>query len=117
MKCEVPGKPLSEEADKQIEEFLRQRPVRPVVLDERISTSARRLMRFHPECKKPTDGIHLATALLLNVDEMHTYDGADLLKLTGQINAANGKPLTICTPRAAPPPPARPLPAQDKTEK
>lgn len=59
---------------------------------------ARRLMRRHPECKKPTDAVHLATAILVNVDEMHTYDASDLLGLSGKIARQDGVMLTICTP-------------------
>ena len=91
VKCDSPAKPLSEEGDKKIELLLRQKWIKPVVVDERIGVAARRLMRGHPECKKPSDGIHLATALALNVDEMHTFDGSDLIKLDGKINCANGK--------------------------
>ena len=106
-KCEGKAKPLAEADDKQVEALLRQKWIRPMLVDERIGVAARRLMRFHPECKKPSDAIHLATALALNVDEMHTYDGSDLLSLDGKINRADGKPLKICTPYA-PPPPSRP---------
>jgi len=61
-------------------------------------------MRRHPECKKPSDAVHLATALALSVDEMQTYDTSDLLKLDGKIKCANGKPLKICRPSVPPPP-------------
>jgi predicted nucleic acid-binding protein len=101
VKCEGPAKPLSEDGDKQMEQLLRQKWIRPIVVDERISVAARRLMRYHSECKKPADGIHLATALALNVDEMHTFDGPDLLKLDGKVVRADGKPLKICVPRPA----------------
>lgn len=104
-KCEGKAKPLAEADDQQIETLLRQKWIRPVIVDERIATAARRLMRHHPECKKPSDGLHLATAMALNVDEMHTYDGSDLLGLNGNINRADGKPLTICTPYPQPKPP------------
>lgn len=114
VKCEEGPKPLSEEGDKRVEQLLRQKWVRPVVVDERIGIAARRLMRHYPPCKKPSDGIHLATALALNVDEMHTYDGSDLLGLSGKINRPNGSStLTICVPKpmpssAAPEPPQLP---------
>jgi hypothetical protein len=62
-------------------------------------------MRHHPQCKKPSDGVHLATALALIVDEMHTYDGSDLLGLDGKVNRADDKPLKICTPKPTPKPP------------
>ncbi|MCR4268753.1 PIN domain-containing protein [Nitratireductor sp. ZSWI3] len=101
-KCEGPSKPLSEDEDKRIEALLRQKWIRPILVDERIGVLSRRLMRAHTECKKPSDGVHLATALVLNVDEMNTYDGADLLGLDGKINKSDGKPLKICRPTPSP---------------
>ena len=77
-------------------------------MDERIGIAARRLMRYHAACKKPSDGVHLATALALNVDEMHTFDGSDLLSLDGKVDRADGKPLKICIPTPAPAPPKPP---------
>ncbi|MGH6822462.1 MAG: type II toxin-antitoxin system VapC family toxin [Methylocella sp.] len=103
VKCEAGSKPLAEAKDKEIEHLLRQTWIRPGVVDERIGIAARRLMRFHAACKKPSDGVHLATALALNVDEMHTFDGSDLLLLDGKVNRADGKPLKICIPTPAPP--------------
>lgn len=98
-KCEGPAKPLTEQGDKDIEAVLGQAFIEPVLVDEGIGISARRLMRAHPECKKPTDAIHLATALRLSVDEMHTYDGSDLLGLSDKIMCADGRYLSICTAR------------------
>ena len=102
-KCEGPSKPLSVSEDERIEKLLRQKWIKPVLVDERIGIATRRLMRYHPECKKPSDGVHLATALALNVDEMNTYDGSDLLHLDGKVNRADGKPLKICRPQPPPP--------------
>ncbi len=101
-KCEGKAKPLAEEGDKQIERLLGQGFIVGVLVDEQIGISGRRLMRHHAECKKPSDGIHLATALRLNVDEMHTYDGSDLLTLNGKVLRADGQPLKICTPYVRP---------------
>jgi predicted nucleic acid-binding protein len=70
-RAEGSAKPLSEAEDKKIEALLLQTWVQPVVVDERIGTAARRLMRRHPECKKPSDAVHLATALALHVDEIY----------------------------------------------
>jgi predicted nucleic acid-binding protein len=103
-KCEGPAKPLAEAQDRQIETMLGQRWVQPVVVDGLIGTAARRLMRRHPECKKPTDAVHLATALALNVEEMHTFDRSDLLGLDGKVNRADGVPLKICVPYVLEPP-------------
>lgn len=55
-------------------------------------------MRRHTECKKPTDAVHLATAILVNADEMHTYDASDLLGLSGKVARQDGEMLTICIP-------------------
>jgi predicted nucleic acid-binding protein len=101
-KCEGIAKPLAEADDKRIEALLRQRWIRPVIVDERIGVAARRLMRHYPECKKPSDAIHLATALSINADEMHTYDKSDLLRLDGKVNRGDGVLLKICTPAALP---------------
>jgi predicted nucleic acid-binding protein len=97
-KCEGRVKPLAPENDKEVEDLLGQKWIKPAVVDELIAVAARRLMRHYPECKKPSDAIHLATALALNVDEMHTYDQSDLLKLDGKVLRADGKPLKICVP-------------------
>jgi predicted nucleic acid-binding protein len=116
-KCEGAAKPLDEEGDQKIEDLLRQRWIEPVLVDERIGVYARRLMRRYPECKKPTDAVHLASALIVGPDEMHTYDKSDLLNLNGQILASNTRPLTICTPRPIPPPPPPPAPLLDPLDK
>lgn len=107
-KCEGVIKPLPEAEDVKIEALLRQAWIRTLVVDERIALAARRLLRTHPECKKPSDGIHLATALSMNLDEMHTFDGSDLLKLSGKVQRADGKPQIICVPKQLPPPPSDP---------
>lgn len=78
--------------------------IRPVVVDELLAIAGRRLMRSHAQCKKPSDGVHLATACALNVDEMHTFDKSDLLSLDGKVMKRDGKPLKICLPYAMPPP-------------
>ena len=109
-KCEGLAEPLAEAQDKNIEALLRQPWVQPVVVDERIGTAARRLMRQHPECKKPSDAIHLATALALNVDEMHTFDKSDLIRLSEKVMRADGVPLKICPPYVLAPPLPLPIP-------
>jgi predicted nucleic acid-binding protein len=98
-RCEGIVKPLPEADDKQIVDYLTQKWVERMLLDENIATFARRLLRKHPECKKPSDGIHLATALHHDVDEIHTWDGSDLLGLDGKTQKRNLGPLTICRPR------------------
>lgn len=100
-RCEGPAKPLSDDQDKQIIQLLKQPWILPAVVDELIARAARTLMRTHAQCKKPSDAIHLATAISLKVDEMHTYDGSDLLVLDGKVLRADLVPLKICTPYAA----------------
>lgn len=104
-KCEGPIKPLPEADDVKIVHLLSQSWIRPLVLDERIALAARKLLRLHPECKKPSDGIHLASALSMNLEEMHTYDGSDLLMLSGKVLRLDQKPQVICLPKPLPPDP------------
>lgn len=110
-KCEGKARPLDEDGDKRIEAVLQQSFVEGIIVDEGIGIWARRLMRRFEDCKKPSDAIHLATALRINSDEMHTFDGSDLLRIDGLAQKSNGEPLTICTPAKAlaPPPPPAPL--------
>ena len=102
VKCQNPGTALSVDDDKKIEQLLGQKWIRPVIVDERIAVLARRLMRHHSECKKPADAIHLSSALVLGVSEMHTFDKSDLLRLDGKVLKSDNKPLKICTPYALP---------------
>jgi len=97
-KCEGGRKPLLASEEDRVVQFLNQEFVLGVVVDETIGTAARRLMRQYVQCKKPSDAIHLATALRMNVDEMHTYDGSDLLSLDGQVRRQDGALLRICVP-------------------
>jgi predicted nucleic acid-binding protein len=102
-KCEGKAKPLEEDREDAVAGFFSSERILPVVLDRRTAELARKLMRRHPECKKPTDAIHLATAILLNVDELHTYDGSDLLVLTDKVARQDGEMLIICTPNVKEP--------------
>lgn len=107
-RCEGPARPLRVEDERSVDQLLGQRWIRAALVDERVAVAARRLMRAHAECKKPSDGIHLATAALMNVEEMHTYDHSDLLKLDGRTLRSDGKPLKIALPTPLPLPPAPP---------
>lgn len=97
-KCEGTAKPLDEAKEDDVAAFLGSEHILPAPVDRRTAELARRLMRRHPECKKPSDAVHLATAILLNVDEMHTYDGSDLLLLNEKVARGDGEMLKICTP-------------------
>jgi len=115
VKCGAPAQALDDEGDQRIEQLLSQAWIQPAVLDRAIAVAARRAMRLYPQCKKPSDAIHLATACALNVDEMHTFDGSDLLKLDGKVMRADRQMLTICKPRKAPEPP-EPSPAPNSNQ-
>lgn len=97
-KCEGPRKPLDETEEDRVARFLESEIILPIPVDRRTALLSRKLMRRHSECKKPTDGIHLATAILLNVDELHTFDGSDLLPLDNRVARQDGVLLKICTP-------------------
>jgi predicted nucleic acid-binding protein len=106
--CDGEVKGLAIADDAAFEDFLLQDFVVRVQVDLAVGTLARRLLRSHPMIAKPQDGIHLATALLNSIDELHTFDRANLLGLTGLIDRKDGEKLKICHP------PSRPVPAQPK---
>lgn len=86
----------------QIEAFFKHDfiSVRPV--DRAIGEKARRLVwefADSPEKLKPYDAVHVATAVMLNIPILHTYD-PDLLQLHGLVAFANGEKLEIVRPPA-----------------
>lgn len=93
---------LTEDEDKPFEDFIAQDFVVEVQIDHRIGVAARRLLRKHPRLKKPQDAIHLATAADGDIDEFHTFDGANLLPLDGEVFTRGGKALKICLPPEPP---------------
>lgn len=96
--CDGDSKGLLLAEDSQFEDFILQDIVTRVQVDFAVGSLARRLLRNYPTIVKPQDGIHLATALLNNVDELHTFDRENLLGLTGIIERKDGEKLTICHP-------------------
>jgi predicted nucleic acid-binding protein len=97
-KCEGRAKPLAPADDERVKNLILQKWVRPAILDEPIALEARQLLRNYPECKKPTDAIHLATAMATNVEALHTIDKSDLLPLNRRVKTRAGNLLTICPP-------------------
>ncbi len=99
-KCDGAAVGLPEDEDDPFTELLKQEFVILVNADWDAATRARGLYReFNDQgLKKPQDALHLATAVIENVDEMHTFDGDDLLKLAGKVKRADGMTLTICEP-------------------
>lgn len=103
-KCSSNQAALDPADDTAFEDYLAQDFVQRVQVDTDVGTAARRLLRKFPTLRKPQDAIHAATAALNDVDELHTFDGNDLLALDGQIPMANGQRLKICKPPSPPPP-------------
>ncbi|MDB5860853.1 MAG: hypothetical protein JWQ76_4542 [Ramlibacter sp.] len=102
----VGGNPLKlpETKDLEFEQYIEQEFVVVAQVDFDIGVLARRLLRMHAKLRKPADAIHLATAVLYNLDEFHTYDEVNLLILNHSVKRRDGKPLTICTPPVNPMP-------------
>jgi predicted nucleic acid-binding protein len=102
LKCESGEKQLPEDKDKIFEEFIDQEFVVPVAVTREIGKYARRLLRRTDGLKRPQDAIHLASAAINNVDELHTFDGNHLLPLDQKIDRKDGKKLRICMPELPP---------------
>jgi predicted nucleic acid-binding protein len=96
-KCSDGNVSLQQEKDQDFENFVDQEFLTLVQVDHEIGTVARRLLRNNSKLKKPTDAIHLATAVVNNLDELHTYDEVNLIPLSGLVRD-DGKTLTICWP-------------------
>jgi predicted nucleic acid-binding protein len=101
-KCGGDDVGILETDDEAFEDYIEQDFVVRVAVDTDVGTAARRLLRKHPTIAKPQDAIHVATALIENIDELHTFDRADLLSLDGALERQDGNKLKICVP---PPPP------------
>lgn len=94
------GEPYSPVADDPIIFAALEQPfVKRVQLDVEIAKLARQLRRELKEVlKKRSDAIHLATALTHNTDQLHTWDGSDLLPLHNRRQCRNGVLLPILKP-------------------
>jgi len=116
LKCENSEKQLPEEKDLIFEECLDQPFIVYVQLTREVGKYARRLLRRTNGLRKPQDAIHLASAAIHNVDELHTFDSNHLLPLNNQIERRDGKKLTICIPQIATPDIQGELFNEEKTE-
>lgn len=74
-----------------------------VNVDRSVGERARVLMTSGFSGLKPPDAIHLATAAISGVEEMHTFD-ARLLALDAVIDKNDGTKLKICKPDPGGPP-------------
>lgn len=101
---------LDDTAKKRFDDLFKRRNCKRVAIDQRVSGLAHDIRNYYQQ-KKAADGIatvttpdaiHLATAILYDVTEFHTFDQNDkpnksraLLPLNGDVA---GHPLTICKP-------------------
>jgi predicted nucleic acid-binding protein len=87
----------TDEAASRFHEFLKLEYVLLVTLDSAVSEKARELMQGGYSGLRPPDAIHIATAIVANAREMHTFD-RKLLDLDGLLAMADGSKLKICKP-------------------
>jgi predicted nucleic acid-binding protein len=87
---------LDRSLEAEIDNMFNQEFVKIVQLDSEVARLARSLLFQHQRLKKPSDAVHLATAVHWNLEQLHTYDGSDLIGLSQQ--TADGKNLMICLP-------------------
>lgn len=95
VKCEGDWALLDPTNDAKINNLFEQDFVETVQLDSEIGKLAKTLLRTHEKLKKPSDAVHLATAVYWDLDQFHTYDGNDLLGLI--VQTSSGADLQICT--------------------
>jgi predicted nucleic acid-binding protein len=93
--CKNPG--LRAQQEDKVAAFFENDYILPVNLDRAVGERARSLMMSGIVNLKPPDACHLATALLANADELHTFDDK-ILALDGKIDKADGTRLKICKP-------------------
>lgn len=96
VKCEGEKIGLSPENDDKIDDLFNQDWVYIAQVDLAIARLAKSLLRSQAKLSKPSDGIHLATAIYWNVDQLHTWDASDLLGIV--CKRADGEILEICKP-------------------
>ncbi|HLJ13257.1 MAG TPA: type II toxin-antitoxin system VapC family toxin [Bryobacteraceae bacterium] len=90
---------LDEETERMVAQFFENDYLSVRVVDRFVAEKARPIVRQFK--LKPTDAVHVATALLMEVDVLHTYDERHLLPLNGQIDKLDGgSKLRIEKPRS-----------------
>lgn len=88
---------LRKDGEDKIAEYFEQDYILLVNVDRIVGEQARHYMMSGISGLKPPDAVHIATAAIANVGEMHTFDGK-LLKKNGIFSTADGRKLTICKP-------------------
>ena len=96
VKCEENWDKIDPANDQKINNMFDQDFVKIVQVDAEIGKLAKSLLRTYQKLKKPSDAIHLATAVYWDLAQFHTYDGCDLLGL--EVQTSNGGNLAICKP-------------------
>jgi len=99
-KCDGDLTSMPEDQDDEFESFFESGLVKPILLDLQVAKVARRLCRKHPILRKPQDAVYVASCIVSNIDELHTFDIQDLIRLDGQILLKNSTPLKISEPPA-----------------
>ena len=90
---------LPADRDHIFEQFLEQDYIVEVQVDHDVGVRARDLLRqFSPPLKKCNDAVHLATAVLNDLDELHSFDAGNLLALNERVDRRDGKRLIIREP-------------------
>ncbi|MCY4171309.1 MAG: PIN domain-containing protein [Bacteroidetes bacterium] len=102
-KCDGDLTTMPEDQDDMFESFFKSGLVKPILLDLQVAKISRRLSRKYPILRKPQDAVHVASCIVANIDELHTFDVKDLIRLDGQILLRNGAPLKISEPPLPPP--------------
>lgn len=101
-KCDAEAVGLQEQQDRAFEDFIESEYIKKINVDVDVGNLARRLLRRHPRLGKPQDAVHVASCLLANLDELHTFDGSDLLKFDGALPKRDKTKLKICLPPLPP---------------
>lgn len=101
-KCDATSVGIQEDKDRAFEDYIEGEFIKKINVDVDVGNLARRLLRRYPGLGKPQDAIHVASCLLANLDELHTFDGSDLLKFDGVLPRRDKAKLKVCLP---PPPP------------
>lgn len=83
-------------------DFFRNEFILILPVDRYVGTLARKLLQSGYGALRPPDAVHLATAVIADAAEFHTFD-RDLLKLDGKIAKPGGGTLMIRKPPAPPP--------------
>lgn len=103
-KCDSTAVGIQEDQDRAFEDFIESEFIKKISVDVDVGNLARRLLRRHSGLGKPQDAIHVASCLLANLDELHTFDGSDLLKFDGVLPRRDKVKLKIGPPPSPPQP-------------